>query len=315
MAKGFTFADKMNVSKRIRLKKTFTPFQYFVCLALLCVNFISHAATDSIIIYIRDDVYEDYLHFTSNKDVLTITEFTGKKVRRDVVDMIIAQQALRLGGFNYTFKYAPGKVNFRNTKMIQTGDSLISFDSYWLKDATAIKENVYISAPVIRQGEYVAGIYTSPENSKTLALKTFSDLQELTAISTSKWRTDWQTLSELPLKNLVDEQEWLSMARLVSQQWVDFLLMPFHSSTNQLFIMDKIILIPVEGVGIELFDSRHFVISKKHPKGAEAITAINIGIKKLRENKAIVKAYTQAGFFIDRNKITILNKHKPNKID
>ena len=288
-------------------------YSLFLLLSLLSITLflssIAYAKSNSIIIYIRDDVFDDYQHFVGDRDVLTIKEFKGRKIRRDVVDMIIAQQALSLGGFDQTIKYASGKINFRNTKMLQQGKLLISFDSYWLSDAMELIDEIFISEPVIRKGEYIAGIYTSDKNTAVLAIKKLSDLSELTAVSTSKWKTDWQTLQELPLKKVVEEKEWLSMARLVDMQWVDFLLMPFHSSPDQSFTLDKITLVPVKGIGIELFDSRHFVISKRHPKGAAAIKAINIGLKKLRNKSLIVNAYTQAGFFVDKDKINILNKH------
>ncbi|WP_259337993.1 hypothetical protein [Colwellia sp. RSH04] len=112
----------------------------------------AHAKQDNVLIYIRDDVYEDYLQFVNNRDIDTIDNFSGKTIRRDVVDMIIAQQALKLGGFDHQFSYAPGKVNFRNTKMLQEGKLLISLDSYWQKDALAIEDKVYISAPVLKTG-------------------------------------------------------------------------------------------------------------------------------------------------------------------
>ena len=282
----------------------------------LCILFLSvlqwlfyvpTALADDILIYIRDDVYVDYLAFVGGRDVSTITNFSGKQVRRDVVDMIIAQQALKLGGFNHSFTYAPGKLNFRNTKMLQQGRLLISFDSYWLQDAQALNGDVYISHPVIRKGEYVAGIYTSPNNKNALAVKALIDLKKLTAVSTPKWRTDWQTLQALPLKELIREDEWLSMARMVNLQWIDFLLMPFNSTVDQSFVMEKITLVPVKGIGIKLNDSRHFVISTKHPKGAEAIKAINTGLNILREQKAIFSAYKQAGFFLEEDRIRIIN--------
>ena len=267
----------------------------------------SYARQNSVLIYIRDDVYIDYQRFIGDRDVLTINDFSGKSIRRDVVDMIIAQQALKLGGFDNHFNYASGKVNFRNTQMLQNGDLLISFDSYWKKDAQALNDKVYISDVVIRNGEYVAGIYTSPQNSKTLAIKSIDDLKELTAVSTPLWRTDWQTLTALPLKGLTREDSWLSMARMVNIQWFDFMLMPFNSTTDRSFTMNKIYLVPVKGIGVILKDSRHFVISKAHPKGKRAFVAINKGLKILRQRGAIKKAYQQAGFFIDKNEITIIN--------
>ncbi len=284
--------------------------RFYLPLFLLIATISStcYARSNDILIYIRDDVYIDYQAFIGNKDVLAIDNFSGKAVRRDVVDMIIAQQALKLGGFNHTFRYAAGKVNFRNTKMLQNGLLLISFDTYWQQDAQALADKVYISAPVIRNGEYVAGIYTSPNNNKVLAIKSLADLQTLTAVSTPLWRTDWQTLQALPLKELIQENSWLSMARMVNIQWIDFLLMPFNSTPDQSFIMEKIHLVPVKNIAIILKDSRHFVISKLHPQGKAAFIAINKGLSILREQGAIMKAYQQAGFFVDQNQYTVLNE-------
>jgi len=291
------------------MSKLFPKNSIIIATLLLFQSILSSvsAQADEILIYIRDDVYQDYLAFLDGRNVLDINNFSGKTIRRDVVDMIIAQQALQLGGFNHNYKYMAGKLNFRNTKMLQQGRLLISFDSYWLNDAKALNDDVYISDAVIRKGEYVAGIYTSEKNTKVLTIKSLNDLKALTAISTKKWRTDWQTLQALPLKELVNEDEWLSQARMVNLQWIDFLLMPFHSTADQSFTMEKIHLVPVKNIGIALNDSRHFVISSKHPSGKEAITAINIGLKKLRNGKQIVKAYTEAGFFIDHKKVKVIN--------
>lgn len=271
------------------------------------LSFSSFAKKDEILIYIRDDVYKDYIAFVGKRDVLTIDSFLGSNIRRDVVDMVIAQQALKLGGFEPNFKYASGKVNFRNTKMLQNGKLLISFDSYWLADAETMSDNLFISDAVIRNGEYIAGIYTHPENTEVLNIKSIEDFSELSAVSTPKWRTDWQTLEALNLKELVREDEWLSMARMVNLQWIDFLLMPFHSSDDQSFTMNKVHLVPVPDIGLILKDSRHFVISKNHPSGNAAYVAINRGLEKLRVQGKIRNAYLQAGFFIQKKDIQILN--------
>lgn len=282
-------------------------FKALLIVTLFSITQYSYARKKSVLIYIRDDVYIDYLQFVADRDISLIDNFSGKNIRRDVVDMIIAQQALKLGGFNHRFSYAPGKVNFRNTKMLQNGKLLISFDSYWKQDALPLSEKVYISDEVIRNGEYIAGIYTSPKNKKTLAVKELSDLKGLTSVSTPKWKTDWETLQQLPLKKLTRDDSWLSMVRMVNIQWVDFILMPFNSTPDRSFTMNKVHLIPVKNIGVVLKDSRHFVISKSHPKGREAFIAINKGLKILRQQGAIAKAYQQAGFFIDSNIVKIIN--------
>jgi hypothetical protein len=277
----------------------------FVLQCFFCAFF---SQAEQIVIYIRDDVYDDYLKFVDGKDILEIRDFSGKTIRRDVVDMIIAQQALKIGGFEHTFEYVPGKLNFRNTKLLEEGELLISFDSYWLSDAKKLDEDVHISQPLIKNGEYIAGIYTSPNNTAVLAINTLDDLSQFTSISTPKWATDWKTLQTLPLKDLIREDEWLSQARMVTLGWVDFMLMAFHSTENQSFSMEKIHLVPVKNIGIELKDSRHYVISKKHPLGAKAIKAINIGLTELRKDQRIGNAYEQSGFFVDKSIVKVLNK-------
>lgn len=283
--------------------------KHFIVLFIIqFLSYVPSAYAEDIVIYIRDDVYNDYINFLDGRNVLEITNFSGKTIRRDVVDMIIAQQALKLGGFEHNFQYAPGKMNFRNTKLLELGRLLISFDSYWYSDAEALGDTVFISAPVIRNGEYVAGIYTTKTNQAVLNIQTLDDLSSFTAVSTPKWRTDWATLQELPLKELIREDEWLSQARMVNLGWIDFLLMAFHSTPDKSFTLEKIHLVPVDGVGVELKDSRHFVISSKHPLGKKAYAAINTGLEKLRETKSITKAYTQAGFFVDKSKVNIINQ-------
>lgn len=289
------------------LRTTFY-FLFGYIFLLLSSTVSAQNSSENILIYIRDDVYEDYQNFLNGREPTEITNFSGKTIRRDVVDMIIAQQALKLGGFHYKFNYAPGKLNFRNTKMLSAGKLLISFDSYWLTDATALGNDVYVSKPVIRYGEYVAGIYTNPKNKAVLDIQELSDLEQFTSVSTKKWRTDWATLEELPLKELIEEDEWLSMARMVNLGWVDFMLMAFHSTADRSFTMDKVHLVPAPNVGILLKGSRHFVISTKHPLGQEAYIAIEKGLTILREQKRIAKAYSQAGFFIDKNKIKVINQ-------
>lgn len=273
-------------------------------LALALSTYCGAAQTD---IYIRDDVYEDYVKFVDGRDVLSINEFHSPFLRRDVADMVLLQQALALGGFKKTFKYIPGKVNFRNTKMLESGELLLSFDSYWLTDAKAISEKIYISDAIIEKGQYLAGIFASPANTKVFSLSSLAQLKELTAVSTPKWQTDWQTLSNLPLKQLVREDEWLSQARMVHMQWVDFMLMPLFNTPDGIYQLEKIQLRMVPNLAILLNDSRHFVISKSHPDGQAAFTALNIGLNTLKAKGQIKQIYTGAGFLVDPAKYKILN--------
>ena len=279
-------------------------FRYLLILYFICFN--SHA---DVLMLIRDDVFKNYQQFLNGRDVMKVNDFSGPYVRRDVVDMIIVQQALRLGGFQHRFKYGQGKVNYRNKQMLIKGKLLLSFDSYWLLDANDISEYVYISEPVINNGEYFAGIFANPNHPTIFTLASKEQLKNYTAVSTDKWKTDWKTLSELPLKKLVKEDGWVSQARMVEKMWVDFFLMPFQKNENSIYQLQDIKLKPVNNVAILLKDSRHFVVSKNHPLGNLAINAINKGMSKLRVEHKIYKAYKQAGFFIDEKQYNVINRN------
>ena len=47
-------------------------------LLAICFSFTNKASAEEILIYIRDDVYEDYISFLAGRDVLSIESFSGK---------------------------------------------------------------------------------------------------------------------------------------------------------------------------------------------------------------------------------------------
>lgn len=74
-------------------------------LSLYCMAEPVLPKAEVIPVYIRDDVYEDYLKFLNGRPVLSIVDFRGATMRRDVADMVLVQQALALGGFTKNFYY------------------------------------------------------------------------------------------------------------------------------------------------------------------------------------------------------------------
>lgn len=281
--------------------------RYFWCTSLVILA--NTAVYSQEIVYVRDDVLDNYKQFVNDKNLSEITDFTGEFIRRDVVDMVIVQQALLLGGFEVNIAFIPGRLNYRNKELLKRGQLLLSFDSYWLSDATPIDDLVYISAPVIRKGEYHAGIFASPGHPEIFSISTLSELQQFSSVSTPKWTTDWRTLQSLDLKELIREDSWVAQANMVSRRLADFMLMPFYSELQETHNLRDIVLKPVPDVAILLNDSRHFVISKAHSQGEAAYQALNAGLAKLRSSNAIVNAYTQAGFLIDTDKYKVLNQN------
>ncbi|MCG7535215.1 hypothetical protein [Pseudoalteromonas sp. OOF1S-7] len=293
-----------------------------ICLCCLVVSPAALAAriaaeqpaSDNVVdMFIRDDVYADYLRFLNGREPLEVTQFSGNYVRRDVVDMVLAQQALALGGFRKVFTYRPGNVSFRHSNLLEQGKLLLSFDSYWLEDAQAKADKLFISDAVIRRGEYFAGIFYAPENLAVARITRLDELRELSAVSTSRWRTDWQTLNSLGLKHLMNEPVWASQAQMVNRQWVDFMLMPLMPSLDNEFRLDDIFLVAHPNLVVQFDGSRHFVVSRLHPDGERAFKALQSGLKQLRAQGMIRQAYEQAGFIPDQRRYRVLNPIAPQK--
>ena len=262
---------------------------------LLFIGFAtsSKAATDKIILTVQTDVYEDYLCLLNDRVALDITDFKGECSSRDVVDIILLQQALKLGGLELPITFRTGNYELRNRQLLEDGFLLVSVDTFWLTEAKKVQDHLYISEPMLRKGEYIAGIYTSPKNKKALATRSLKQIRQLSGVSSQNWTADWAVMQQLGLKQLVDEPIWVSQVKLVDRQFVDFMLAPFSVD----FAKNGVLLELIPDIALKLNDSRHYVLSKKHPLSEVAFKALNAGIAKMRQAGTIHKAYSDAGFF------------------
>ena len=86
------------------------------------------------------------------------------------------------------------------------------------------------------------------------------------------------------------------MAKVVSLGWVDAMLAPFNSSSPFEYKENKYHIVAIDGIKVSLNDSRHFLVSKKHPRGKETFEALQKGLKILKDKNAFTKAYKDIGF-------------------
>ncbi|MFT4925990.1 MAG: hypothetical protein ACI8WB_002085 [Phenylobacterium sp.] len=252
--------------------------------------------TPRVPITVETDIYHYAMDVLKGREAIDVDDFSGPMVRRDIVDFILVQKAIALGGFDIHFTFNHGNYDARNPKLLAKGLLLVSFDSIWLSRAEQMKEDVYISQPIVRKGEYWAGVYTSPDNSSALAIKTLDDLRRHSVISSRAWKTDWATLLAINPRQLVNESDWLSMTKMVSRSWVDVMLIPFTKETPFQYQGNGYKVVAIPGVKVMLDDSRHYLVSRKHPLGAQTFAALQRGLAILRKQGAIVKAYQQCGF-------------------
>ncbi|WP_372767399.1 hypothetical protein [Pseudoalteromonas sp.] len=262
----------------------------------LCSAFSTYAK--KVDITVETDIYFYAKEIIGKKPVLEITDYSGVNAQRDVVEFILIQQALILGGSDIQFNFIYGNYDARNLKLLNEGLLLLSFDSLWLSATEKYKENLYITEPLIKKGEYFAGIFTSEVNLKKYRNPPLT-LNDMTIVSSKDWHVDWLTLQSLKPKELVHESDWIVMAKMVSRGWVDGMLAPFKKQEHFSYVGPDYKIVAIPNVKVALDDSRHFVVSKKHPLGKETFEALQKGLMILRERGLIEKAYRQAGFIND----------------
>lgn len=268
-----------------------------IILGVLMAFSLTAVAVENLPIVTADDVYEEYLCLVDNRELMLIDDYSGKCSKRVTVEIILIQQMLALGGFQQPFKLEPGYYNLKERKLIKSGLLLVSVDSVWHSEAQAMKEFAYISPPIIRAGEFVAGFYTISTNEEILATKTLAELRELTIVSSKNWTNDWQALQQAKFTKVYHEPIWTSQAKMVEQKLADVMLIAFSNDEQMSYLFWNKLYKPIPNFFLRLSESRHIIISKKHPLGKQAYEALVKGMEILRARGTITKAYEQSGLF------------------
>ncbi|MEN0035717.1 MAG: hypothetical protein AAGC78_01560 [Cellvibrio sp.] len=277
----------------------FTKLSVFVGMVLLAFSIFpaSGQTLSEAHIAVHRDVHADYNLFLGDRDPNSVTYFGGNYARRDVIELILMQQALKLGGFTHPLHLVDQENYSRGLRNLLEGKILATSNSIWYEDLAGQRDKLHISPPLVREGEFIAGIYTSPKNQRAQASKTLEQLSQLRAVTSRQWKPDVTTLQHLGISEIMYTPRWINMARMVNAGRVDLTLSQFAMTPDKEIMVDGIRLVPIEGIKIAIDGSRHWPVSKQHPLGDEFYTALVKGIEELRKAGTIERAYQECGFF------------------
>lgn len=246
---------------------------------------------------VDEDLILDYQLFVGQRDPLTITYFKGPGARRDVIEIVLLQQALHLGGFTRKVVLRPENSYLRTLRLVQDGQVALSGTAVWKDDLNNDDDSLRISPTLVHDGEFIVGLYTHSSNKKALSARTLAELRHLSAASNSHWKTDINTLHQLGIKKIHYSTYWPQIVRMVVGKRADITLAPFQSNPEMKVLAGNLELIPIRDIKVSLPGSRHWVISKKHPESAAIEMALIRGMAVLETNKTIQRAYEESGFF------------------
>lgn len=245
---------------------------------------------------IPDDVLRDYQQFLAGRDPMTIAHYGGPLSRRDVVEVVLIHQALGRQDPTLRLGMAPMPSSQRLQAELRMGHSACSATSYW-RDDFPQPDGLLFSDPLLLEGEFEVGLYTTPANTRALAARTLADLQQLRVLSNDTWRVDWQTLGRLGITRVQHVTRWNLMPHMLHQGRADVLLAPFQSTPDLSLVVDGVRLVPVPGLKVSMRGTRHFLVSATHELGPRLRDQLNAGLASLRQQGLIRRAYEQSGFF------------------
>lgn len=269
-----------------------------LCLAVLLFSPTSVLrAGETITVAATRNAIDSYTAFMRGRLPDAITSFASPQATRFVVDMVLIQKALKIAGMGdvgILFVEVPNSA--RERAEIKSGRALMGQD-YWHYD---FDDSVYMTEPVVPEGRFEKGIYVPVGSARALLPASIEKLRRCAAVILKAWRGDVAVLESMGIRNVeftfTDENiyKFLAMGR------ADFTLLEFSSAPDFAVEAAGVRLVPVPGIKVVLPGRRCLMVSKKHPDGKRIFEALNTGLKVLRRNGTIDRAFEECGFIQER---------------
>jgi ABC-type amino acid transport substrate-binding protein len=271
--------------------------------AALCLG-SGARAVDTLRVGVPRDVADDFLRFINTRDVAALARFDGPGSRRDVMELAWLLREIKRQPQAPDVQLVRIDSYERLMAEVRDGHVDVIGTSAWLADLEMLGSgNITISAAMIRKGDFVVGVYTSPRNDAALLTRTLSQLRVLRFTCNSDWSLDWSTLRNLGILPQFDVKTWGQMVALIDSGRADALMAPFQPTSNAMELrFEGKTLVPIEGIGIALLGSRHLACSKRTAQGKWVAANVFPPLAAQARSGALRKAYEECGFYNPRTR-------------
>lgn len=275
-------------------------YKLIVHLLLIALSANNVSAEEKITVVIYENVLKKYELFLAEKDSspLDVQNFSSNHSNRVIASLILLQQALHLGGGNYTIEFISAPNPSRALSFVKSGRAVLLGDDIWDNN---FDDSVYKSSEIIGPGEFEKIIVGRLDNTLLTQVKDFNDLQKLSAVTGHNWRVDIQTLEEMKISNVSEVSVYALQLKMLTAGRIDFaMLEATQLEDKKKTTLQQVNLGVVPGIKIGLAGSRHYMISKKYPQGKQLYEHLEKGLKILRQRGAIKKALIEVGFYNEK---------------
>jgi len=150
------------------------------CVCSFCA--LAKASEDPVFVAVNYDIPADYQRFLNGRNPLNIHSYSGPGARRDVIEVLLLIQALDLGGFKSPVEIHVEPSYLRILRGIADGQFISSGALMWKTDIDMLKNAYFITRPVVKEGEFIVGIYTRANNQKRLNTMDPAKLKNLNVV-------------------------------------------------------------------------------------------------------------------------------------
>lgn len=245
----------------------------------------------------------------SNLDPLEIKSFDNGP-RRAEVELVLAVQAIALGGLEPTVSFQTTPNVGRETHEVAAGRALIASQAYNRAtfETPQYVDSVYRSSPFIRLGEFQKGFY-APAGHPIHKARTVAELNAYTGAIGLHWNQDAETLVALGITNFIRTPLFESIPEMIKSGRADYVPLAFTNNENMQIVFGDQTFVPVPGLKFALLETRHLMVSRNHPDGERVFEALERGLATMRQRGTITRAYRECGFIQPKtDSWTLLNR-------
>jgi len=243
---------------------------------------------------------DGYENWTSSGPWSDIQSFKNANASRPVVDLVLELQALKAGGLDFDFELVRTATHELAQEQVIDGHADLAAETTWSDEIDANSDKLLKTDAVIRDGEFVKGIYVMPSDQEHLKISSLDDLRGCVGAVVSTWSHDARCVDGMKLKGVVRTVTPEIAFLQIQRHAADFTLAEFSSNPDLHVELRGVVLIPVPKRTVAIRGSRSWIVSKSSQDSDAVYKALEAGTIVLRNNGTIERAYKESGFLNPR---------------
>jgi len=175
---------------------------------------------------------DGYENWTSSGPWSDIQSFKNANASRPVVDLVLELQALKAGGLDFDFELVRTATHELAQEQVIDGHADLAAETTWSDEIDANSDKLLKTDAVIRDGEFVKGIYVMPSDQEHLKISSLDDLRGCVGAVVSTWSHDARCVDGMKLKGVVRTVTPEIAFLQIQRHAADFTLAEFSSNPD-----------------------------------------------------------------------------------